>query len=191
MGLHPSMASHCGGWFGKVTTATSEGALKQETAGTSLRPKAVKAWCGLRGEIAVEDELWHLVRVGGVSLPHPPLVNLMIRRGLAADDRLHFSYLHEFGHLQTLPLTGIHVLLLVWLSWRGTRPAGIKLLAGLLAHEAVWELASEGYAVLHAGRRYRRAYLSGPNRWQGLFWLGMSLLAAIGIWLVGSRRSPG
>lgn len=155
-----------------------------------MRPKAVKAWYGLRGEIAVEDELWHLVRVDGVSLPHPPLVNLMIRRGLAAEDRLHFSYLHEFGHLQTLPLTAIHVLLLVWLSRRGTRPAGIKLLAGLLAHEAVWELASEGYVVLHTGRPYGRVYRSRPNRWQGLFWLGMSLLAVIGTWLVGSRRSP-
>lgn len=155
----------------------------------SSRPRAITAWYGLHGEIIVEDELWHLVRVGNLSLPHPPLVNLMIRRGLAAKDRLQFSYLHEFGHLQTLPVAAIHASLLLWLARRGNRPTGIKVLAGLLAHEAVWELASESYVVLRAGWKYRRAYRRRPNRWQGLFWLGMSFLAMIGTWLVGSRKS--
>ncbi len=48
--------------------------------------QAVRSWYGLRGEIAVEHALWHLVRVGGVALHHPPVVNWILRRGLERED---------------------------------------------------------------------------------------------------------
>jgi hypothetical protein len=36
----------------------------------------VRSWYGLTGEIEVENELWHLVKIGDIALHHPPLVNL-------------------------------------------------------------------------------------------------------------------
>ena len=69
----------------------------------------VRSWTGLTGEIEVENELWHLVKVGLVALNHPPLINLVLRRRLPRDDRLRLSYLHEFGHFQTLPIALAHV----------------------------------------------------------------------------------
>ena len=89
----------------------------------------VRSWYGLTGEIEVENELWHLVRIGTITLNHPPLVNLILRRGLPRSDRLRLSYLHEFGHFQTLPFALLHLLLLLgsalgrrrsiygWLDW--------------------------------------------------------------------------
>ena len=67
-------------------------------------PHRVTSWYGLTGEIEVGNELWRLVRVGTLNLPHPPVVNTFLRAGLPRSDRLRLSFLHEFGHLQTLPV---------------------------------------------------------------------------------------
>ena len=106
----------------------------------------VRSWYGLTGEIEVENELWHLVKIGDVALHHPPLVNLILRRRLPREDRLRLSYLHEFGHFQTLPIALMHVLLILWAGRRQRRllfgwPRWLMTL--VIAHEAVWELASE------------------------------------------------
>ncbi|MFQ5614102.1 MAG: hypothetical protein ACE5H9_18430 [Anaerolineae bacterium] len=45
-------------------------------------PRRVRAWYGLPGEIVIESDYWHLVKVGPFPLPHPPLINLFTRRGL-------------------------------------------------------------------------------------------------------------
>ena len=126
----------------------------------------VRSWYGLTAEIAVENNLWHLVRVGGVALNHPPLVNLLLRWRQPRRQRLYLSFLHEFGHLQTLPLAILHVLwLLVKGHWRGRGVLGWLTVpaAAVIAHEAVWELASESYVVVKAGREYGRIYRDHPN----------------------------
>jgi hypothetical protein len=146
-------------------------------------PLPVQAWYGLPAEIAVENGLWHLVRVGGVALSHPPVVNLILRRGLPEADRLHLSFLHEFGHLQTLPVALAHALLLFSLRPKRRRgPARVMktLAAAFLAHEAVWELASELYVVANTGEEYRQIYRKHPNPGgQLVFWIGMGFLATV------------
>ncbi len=153
--------------------------------------QVLHAWYGLPGEIVIEHDYWHLVRVGAVSLPHPPLVNLFIRRGLPVEERRRLSYWHEFGHLQTLPLALLHGL---WLAWPGSvrvrswRERLTRLAALLLAHEALWELLSESYVVWKVGpTAYRRIYRSHPNPWLRGFWVGMALLALVGSWLARGR----
>lgn len=139
----------------------------------------VRAWYGLTGEIEVENERWHLVKVGDLALNHPPVVNLILRRGLPRGDRLRLSYLHEFGHFQTLPFALLHLLFLLkstpgrrrslsgWFAW----------LAELfLAHETVWELAAEAYVIMHDGKAYFATYRKSPNPLQPAFWVGISAL---------------
>jgi hypothetical protein len=145
--------------------------------------RQVRAWYGLPGEIVVEGNYWHLVKVGPLQLPHPPVINRLIRRGLPHEDRRRLSYWHELGHLQTLPLALAHAL---WL-WRGySRCPGprivrlIRLAAALLTHEAGWELASEAYVVTKSVRGYWRLYRRHPNRLLAAFWLGMAGLAVMG-----------
>jgi hypothetical protein len=139
--------------------------------------QAVRSWYGLRGEIDVEHQLYHLVKVGPIPLPHPPLVNLLLRRGLPRDLRLKLSFLHELGHLQTLPIVVIHLLALLRLEKRRRRKGRStpkSILGLLLAHEAVWELASEVYALFKSGKEYLDAYKRYPNKLGHLlFWGGM------------------
>jgi hypothetical protein len=154
----------------------------------------VRAWYGLTGEIEVENELWHLVKVEGVALNHPPLVNLILRHGLTREDRMRLSYLHEFGHFQTLPLALIQVGLVAWAGRRRRSLGGwLKWLAILVvAHEAVWELLAETYVLMRDGRAYPATYRKTPNRLLPAFWIGMGSLA-IGLskWLTrkGLRES--
>lgn len=156
----------------------------------------VRSWYGVTAEIAVENNLWHLVRVGGVALPHPPLVNLVLRRGLPRQERLYLSFLHEFGHLQTLPVVVLHLL---WLlkngRWRGRgRWKTLAMLAAAaVTHEAVWELASETYVIVKTGPEYGRIYRRHPNpAGQITFWGSMAAAAVfLTRWLVRSRPVRG
>lgn len=143
--------------------------------------RKVRSWHGLTGEIGVGNRLWHLVKVGYVPLPHPPLVNLVLRKGLPLEEHLQLSFLHEFGHLQTFPLVILHAgFLIVFGYWRSHGLGAFlrRVIAGAVAHEAVWELSSEAYAKAKAGPEYRRIYREYPNPFgQFLFWGGMTTLA--------------
>ncbi len=137
----------------------------------------VRSWYGLTGEIEVENELWHLVRVGGVALKHPPIINLLLRRGLPREDRLYLSFLHEFGHLQTLLVALIHGTLMLFARRRHGRGSLRSLTwkwQALIAHQAVWELAAESYTAYYARPRYRQIYRRYPNPLgRSIFWIGM------------------
>jgi len=140
----------------------------------------VRSWYGLPAELDVEDRLWHLVQVGRVRLSHPPVVNTFLRAGLPEAERLRLSYLHEFGHLQTLPLALAHAGAILWAGLRQRRSlAGWVgwIFAALLAHEATWELASESYVVLGDRAAYCETYRRHPNPFSLLFWAGMACLS--------------
>ncbi|MCG3209714.1 MAG: hypothetical protein FOGNACKC_03341 [Anaerolineae bacterium] len=132
----------------------------------------VRAWYGLTGEIVVENDLWHLVKMGGVPLNHPPIVNLIVRRKLPRQDALRLSYLHEFGHFQTLPLALVHILLLLWGRRYRQRTMGwLKYAIALaVAHQAVWELAAEGYVVGQDSAAYRETYRDVHDSLLLIFW---------------------
>lgn len=158
---------------------------------SSKVPRKVRSWYGLSGEIIIEHDYWHLVKVAFLPLPHPPLVNLFIRRGLPLAERRRLSYWHEFGHLQTLTMSLVHAF---WLlnrrpprlqSWR-TR--FLRLGAIFFAHEATWELMSEAYVILKTGRDYRRLYRTHPNPRLVFFWAGMTGLALAASWIAGGAE---
>lgn len=163
---------------------------------TESPPRRVRAWYGLPGEIVIEGDSWHLVKMGPVPLPHPPLVNRLIRRGLPQEARLRLSYWHELGHLQTLPIALAHA---AW-QWR-RRPdlaressvsRALRFAVVLIAHEAAWELAAESYGAVRTGPEYRRLYRERRNPFLAAFWVGMAGLTLVGttisLWRESSRR---
>ncbi len=164
---------------------------------TESLPRRVRAWYGLPGEIVIEGDSWHLVKAGPVPLPHPPLVNRLIRRGLPPDARLRLSYCHELGHLQTLPIALAHAAWLWRNRWGPPRRSSLssrllRLATALVGHEAAWELVSESYAMSRSGLEYRRPYREHPNPLLTVFWISMAGLALLGTILgldKGTRRS--
>ncbi|HKZ54367.1 MAG TPA: hypothetical protein VJ123_02725 [Anaerolineales bacterium] len=70
---------------------------------------------------------------------------------MPGSDRGRLSFLHEFGHWQTLPIALAHATVLLWVGMRRRRSsAGCIgwLLAAIVAHGATWELASKSFVVL-------------------------------------------
>jgi len=155
------------------------------------RPLNVQAWYGLPAEIAV-GQLWHWVKAGRVPLPHLGLVDLHLRQGIPRSERRQLTYWHELGHLETLPLALLHALVL-WLTGRRRcdTPGTLRVLIGVLAWLAGWELAAEGYTAVRGGSNYARLYRQARPRlpMAKLFWGGMSGLAVVGtLWMLGGRR---
>jgi len=156
-----------------------------------LRQKA-RAWYGVPVDITVSSDHWHRVVVPGLALPHPGLVNLFARWGLPADERLALTYRHELGHLQTLPVPLVHLLLILW-TRRGRRGGSrwLRALVGLLAHQAVWELAAESYVVTTTRYGRSRSRSTVGRTIYALLWSGMAFLAAAGTaFLIHRPASP-
>jgi len=97
------------------------------------QPFKVRTWYGLPAEILV-GRTWHWVRAGGLRLPHPGLVDIHLHQGVRRREREQLTYLHELGHLETLPLALLHALAL-WLTGRRRADTRwtLRLLIGTLA----------------------------------------------------------
>ncbi len=147
-------------------------------------------WYHLPAEIQVTENHIHHVRLPGVFLPHPGLVNWIVRRGLSVQTRLELTALHEFGHLQTLPVPLLHVLLMIW-PRRGRSPysSRLRLLVGLLSHQLAWEVAAESYVVAHDPRTYRAPRPRRDKALYALFWSSMALLSLLSTWFVLKREA--
>ena len=159
--------------------------MKAHLADETNQPRLVRTWYGVDGEVVIEGELWHWVRLGRVPIPHPPLINLLIRRGLPQETKRQLSYWHEVGHMQTLPLALLHAVLLA----RGRRfPLWLRVPLALLGHEALWELAAESYVVWRAGLNYQRLYRQYPNPFLLPFWLLMATIAVIATLVLGTNH---
>ena len=142
---------------------------------------STKTWYGLPVYISVSSNNLHRITVPGLTIPHPGLVNLVSRWGQPVESRLALTSRHELGHLQTLPVPALHLLLLLWP--RKGRPAGSKIfrwLIFILTHQVVWKLAAECYVVAtdrQAVKDYRTPLTRGL--YYG-FWSSMAALAVSG-----------
>jgi hypothetical protein len=147
----------------------------------AVEPWRVRTWFGLPVEILIEGDHWHKVRVGMISLPHPPLVNLLVRHGLPREARERLSYQHELGHVQVLPLALAHALWL-WRRGRGTQHhlwagrAG-HLLGAVVAHEVAWELAAESYVAVRTSPEYGQLYREHPKPLLAFLGIALAVLA--------------
>ncbi|NOY98440.1 MAG: hypothetical protein GXP40_04415 [Chloroflexi bacterium] len=145
------------------------------------RDEHVRTWYGLEAEITVTEANLHRVALPSLSLPHPGVVNWFARQGLDVDTRLALTARHEFGHLQTLPVPLLHLLLLLWPRRGRPRLTGrLRFWLILLTHQTLWEAAAETYVVATD----RRAVTAPRPRWArglyALFWGCMTAFSILG-----------
>ncbi|MDF1499717.1 MAG: hypothetical protein P1P76_04520 [Anaerolineales bacterium] len=138
-----------------------------------------RTWCGVPVEIEVSSENWHRVTVAGVPLPHPGLVNFISRWEMPVEARLRLTEQHEFAHLQVLLIPLIHLALMLHIGRReSSSQRWPRVLAGLLANHALWEIASESYVAASSPRDY---YIptSRFGRWLYTSFWGLMLFVVI------------
>ncbi|NIO03193.1 MAG: hypothetical protein GTN74_00875 [Proteobacteria bacterium] len=63
-----------------------------------------RTWFGVEATVGIGSGLIHEAGVGGLVVPHPAVVNWLLRQGLADNARYTLTVTHEFGHLQSTPL---------------------------------------------------------------------------------------
>lgn len=155
-----------------------------------LREKAY-TWYGLSVEIEVSSNNWHRVKVGGLTLPHPGLVNFISRWAMPYKERLRLTQRHELGHLQVLPLPLLHLLLILRpRRGRDQHRRRLRWLTGLLANQAVWEIGAEMYTAVRSPRGY---YLPQSRLGRGIyagFWGLMLVVAVVGTHYARSGSPP-
>jgi hypothetical protein len=151
-----------------------------------------RTWYGLDAEITVTESNFHRVKLPKITLPHPGVVNCFSRLGLPINIRLALTARHEFGHLQTLPVPILHLLLL-FLGARGMKKplfrGWSRFWLVFLTHQTLWEVAAESYVVLTD----RRAITTPRPHWArglyALFWGGIIVFSAAGTFFLLRTRN--
>ena len=114
-----------------------------------------------------------------MDVPHPPLVNLLIRKGLPRDAKRELSFHHEFGHLQMLPFALLGTVVLLIRSWRAGRLSWRRLPWLWAKNHAFWEMLAESYVMAVSGPRYKALYGNRFHRGLLIFWLGTATLVTL------------
>jgi len=145
----------------------------------------LRTWYGANAYVEVNDHVFHKAGIGNVIIPHPPAVNWLLRMGLEPDFKKKLSLLHEFGHLQTLPLSLLYTAGLFLIAVLLGKDSAVELAFMLISVHATWEIFAEIYTVFSAGSLYKNYYQGVSIIPRLLFWsITGSLTVAPYIWFV-------
>ncbi len=139
----------------------------------------IRTWYGIIAVIEIRNRSFHRAGLGKFIMPHPPVVNWLLRRGMRNDFCRRLSILHELGHLQTLPGIFLYSLGMgLWIYHQ--KPVSLLELGMiLLGIHAFWELLAELYVRFQAGPLYR-LYYRGVGRFPRiLFWSTMAVFTLL------------
>lgn len=142
-----------------------------------------RTWFGGRAVVELGPGFLHRAGYGRLLVPHPPLINWLLRRGLERHATQSLELDHEFGHLQSLPLVvGYGAALFVAVSQvRALAPSEIVLC--VLSAFAGWEVYAELYAMWRSGARYAAHYHNVSRVPRTIFWT-LSLGLVLAGWLL-------
>jgi len=139
----------------------------------------LRTWYGVNATVSIGPGFIHWAGWRNFLIPHPPLANWLLRRGLNKNDTYTLSVAHEFAHFQSAPLALPYTVGLIALA-AGKGFSLLSMVIIIISTHAVWELLSEILTIIHNRQFYRRCYkeISSVYRW--VFWIAMSFLALLG-----------
>ena len=133
--------------------------------------------------VSLGPGFWHEAGFGSLVIPHPPLVNGLLRLGLSEEARTELAFAHEFGHVQTAPLFLAYAALLVILNFMRGSSSFPEVFFLLISAQAVWEIGSELVAKAADYQPYRRYYQSVNPIPRLIFWTAALSLTGLGWWV--------
>lgn len=143
----------------------------------------IRTWYGLNAVAEIEPAHWHRAGFGRFLIPHPPLVNWLLRRGLSVQAYRHLSVWHEIGHLQMFPLEILYGTILLGISIINGHTHPVEVMLVLMSCFAIWEIFAESYAINRKANCYFAHYKGVSFIPRILFWLTMLTLVISG-WVV-------
>jgi len=136
----------------------------------------LRTWYGVDAAITIGPDFIHRAGWRNFLIPHPPLVNWILRQGLNENDYYTLSISHEFAHFQSAPLALSYTVGMIALA-AGEDLSLLSMAIIIISTHAVWEFLSEILTIIHNRQFYRRCYkgISSVSRW--VFWISVSGLA--------------
>lgn len=152
-----------------------------QTSKTTTR--TIRTWYGLTATVIIGPGFLHRGGYGKLVIPHPPVINWLLRRGLSQAVRENLSFTHEFGHLQSAPAALLYTAanFAALLAVGKTTVLTVMLL--LISTHAAYEIMAEIITILHDRKLYRHCYQNVSIIGRAIFWFSMILMALMG-WII-------
>jgi hypothetical protein len=142
-----------------------------------------RTWYGVNATVIIGPGFLHRGGYGKLLIPHPPVINWLLRRGLSPTVRENLSFTHEFGHLYSAPAA----LLYTAVSFAALLAAGkttvLTVMLLLISTHAAYEIMAEVITIRHDHQLYRHCYENVSKIPRAIFWFSMILLALMG-WII-------
>lgn len=143
----------------------------------------IRTWFGVKAVVEVGNGFWHKAGFGRFLIPHPPLVNWLLRLELPDAEKNRLGLTHEFGHFQTLPSYLIYTAFLIGLFFAKSQIDIAGLIFVFISTHAFWEILTELYTISCLGPLYKLYYRGISFLPRIIFWIVMITLTFLG-WIV-------
>ena len=135
------------------------------------------------GTVIIGPGFLHRTGLGWFLIPHPPLINLLLRQGLHKNSRNALRVTHEFGHLQSAPLAVLYTALNYTAIITANRANLSNLILVFISTHAAWEIMSEIFTIMSDAQFYHKCYENVSIIPRALFWFSTIVLALSG-WII-------
>jgi len=141
-----------------------------------------RTWFFLNAVVDVEPGRLHRAGFGRFLLPHPPVVNGLLRRGLTRDAYKKLCSEHEMGHLQALPFEILYSVILVLVMMNNETNNVIGWLWVIASSFAAWEIFAEVHTIRYVQSGYHHLYRDISLIPRIIFW-SIALSLMLGGWV--------
>ncbi len=142
-------------------------------------------WYGLNATVIIGPGFMHRAGHGPFLIPHPPLVNCILRYGLEREAEYRLSVTHEFAHLKTTPFVIAYTLMVFFIAYAERDSLGWKtVVLLLLSTHAAWEIIAETVTILEDIKGYSNMYRDVPVGARLVFWVITSVLVLSGWYII-------
>jgi len=149
---------------------------------TSLKIQ-VRTWYGLDGTVIIGAGLMHKSGVGSLIIPHPAVINWLLRLGLLENSATALRINHEIGHLQSAPLAVVYTATNYAAIITANQVNLFNLLLVFISTHAAWEIMAEIHTIMHNAPFYHACYERVSAIPRAVFWFSTIALALMG-WII-------
>jgi len=143
----------------------------------------VRTWYGMDGTVIIGAGFWHKSGVGNLIIPHPAVINWLLRLGLLDNSATALRINHEIGHLQSAPLAVLYTAANYAAIIAVSQVNLFNLILVFVCTHAAWEILSEILTIVIDPQLYHKCYQGVSWVPRAIFWLFTGSLSLIG-WII-------
>ena len=143
----------------------------------------IRTWYGVNATVIIGPGFLHRGGYGKLLIPHPPVINWLLRQRLAPAVRENLSFTHEFGHLQSAPAALLYTVSNFAALLAAGKTTVLSVMLLLISTHAAYEIMAEIITIRNNRQLYRHCYEKVSKIPRTIFWFSMILLALVG-WMI-------